>query len=202
MTSIYHKVARELSIKLDALATSGLLDEEDTYKREVWAISQLIFKLPKLRSGYISEKAVETGLSCGKLCDEHPYGRSVSAEIFIREWNKPHVTIDRLATLLKSRSVTHVVTSTENTRLKAFDTKHPLKGKKTIRECEYEAAMIKLVPYIALPKNKYYYIIDNIRYDVTSDILKKYNLTKYDTIATRCKSKKWPHWSRILRKTD
>jgi hypothetical protein len=186
--------AKLVKVWMDAQVAAGL-DSKAEINFTTGIFAEVIHRLPKITSGYISEKALT---SKGSTTKDHYFGRKVSGDLIYENIMKG-ASINRLALIMMSRSRCHEVTSAENTLLKKFDTKKKFKSKLDVIN-EYKQAGIIL---IYLPRgagrksSKTVYIIDGIEY-TGKEAMKKFDITQ-STLWARCNSKakkgKYTSWT-------
>lgn len=187
--------AKLVKVWMDAQIAAGF-DSKDEINFTTGIFAEVIHRLPKITSGYISEKALT---SKGYTTKDHYFGRKISGELIYENIMKG-ASINRLALIMMSRSRCHEVTSAENTLLKKFDTKKKFKSKLDVIN-EYEAAGIVLVhlPRVARRKTpKTVYIIDGVEYTGQA-AMEKFGISQ-STLWTRCNSKakkgKYVSWTK------
>jgi hypothetical protein len=179
--------AKLVKVWIEAQIAAGF-DSEEEINFTTGIFAEVIHRLPKITSGYISEKALA---SKGSTTKDHYFGRKVSGELLYENIMKG-ASINRLALIVMSRSRCHEVTSAENTLLKKFDTKKKFKSKLDVIN-EYKAAGIVLIR----KQPKAVYIICGVEY-TSQEATKKFGITQ-STLWARCNSKskkgKYASWT-------
>lgn len=128
-----------------------------------------IFRVPTKSTGLISEKALELKMSNKKYIPtkEHFYGRRGSADLIFEQLQKGK-GIDRIRSIILSRSRVHLTTAEENNALKAYDHLY-------WRDA-YEAVGIKLVPNQHRTKAKKVMVDSNV-YDNATETAKAFKIS-------------------------
>ena len=155
-------------------------DRPDELQFVTGLIAEGIHRMKPIHTGLISEAASVKGV---KICKEHYFGRLASAKLIMKKIAEGKWSDERLICLIKSRSRVHYTTSQENQVLRNYDHLYWTKA--------YEAAGIRLIPYVRRNK-KYVYSINGVVYNSIQDAVLKYGITT-GVILYRCasKSKKW-----------
>lgn len=164
------------------------LRTESGYKIVYGTISSMLYHSKDNFSGFISEKAEEerTKNPKFKVTKEHYYSRAKMAKE-IYSALKSGSSKDEVLKLIEMSCSVHYTTKAENEEL--------CKYQHLTYPHTYVAANIVLIPFVR--KNiKNVYNIENVEYNEPKHILQKYGIN-YNTLVSRCKSKKWSDWHQI-----
>lgn len=171
-----------------ALVECKELNTENGYRTVYGTISGMLYHSVNNFSGFISEKAEEERRKDPKfkVTKEHYYSRAKMAkEIFYAI--KSGKSKDEVVKLIMMSCSVHYTTKAENKLLSKLNhLTYPQ---------NYVVAGVVLIPFVK--KNiKNVYNIENVEYNEPKDILQKYSIN-YNTLISRCKSKKWTDWHQI-----
>ena len=141
-----------------------------------------IFDMASIETGFVSEKAIATGLPKSKLTEEHIYPRNQSAKKLI-QMAIDNCTIEEMISQIKKFCEVHITTKEENTALVQYQ-----KEPDYYWENGYKAVGIKLVEYTFPVQNRYVYNVDGIVYNTLKEIASKFGIAE-ETARKRCQSK-------------
>jgi hypothetical protein len=186
--------AKVVKMSVDGIKSNEHENCETTREYFAEMFAQLIFKCPKLRSGLISNAGRLQKTSKKDATADHYRGRKGSGFALYDQAMKG-ASIERLTTLLASRSRVHLVSKQENMRLREYASQNPYKSKRQI-EKEYLDLGIILFEFIAKKPRKYDYHIEGVIYTSVKEVKKLFNIST-DCLTGRCKSKNYPDWQRL-----
>jgi hypothetical protein len=185
-----------------------------SYKRKpklraglAWQIAQTIFNI-KNPSGKISVRAA-AALAAGDikhsaLTREHMFPRMKTAYFILDYFSSREVDFDELIAIIANRSLTNIVTKSENQALKTLnaDKKDPLRDAYWQEQYAHPRVDIVLIDDTHVPKRgrgakKYVYIIHSSEYDSIEEVAHVYNCST-QTVYNRCASysEKFIDWIR------